>query len=290
MRTTRRNWLKAAIAASIPVMSAAAQSARERPGARPQPSPGAKLALALGSGSQHGHALIGVLRAFERHGVRPDLVVGTSVGAMVGALWASGMDSNAIEKAATRFTMWQNAKLTWPTRGMFSNRGLQQGIRELTRGRSIESWPMRFAAVASDLATGERVLIDRGDAAVAVAASASMPVLCRPVAWNGRLLVDGALTEPVPVKAARDLGGQRVVGIDIAYRPSNAPVTSVAGSGFQAMHILVNALIADQARHADVLLRLDLHPLMEGRKEYRQVLANAGEEAVEAAWARIIEP
>lgn len=289
MRSTRRTLLKGFLVAAAPLALGRPAAAAPQRANRPVPVNARKagFALALGSGSHHGHALIGALRAFERRGFRPDLVVGTSVGAMVGALWASGMDADAIEKAAERFTMWRNAQFTWPTRGLFSNRGLQESMRELTKGRPIESWPMRFAAVATDLATGERVVIDRGDAAVAVAASASMPVLCRPVAWGNRLLVDGAFTEPVPVKAARDLGAQRVVGIDIAYRPANAPVTSVPGSGFQAMHILVNALIAEQARHADHLVRLDLHPLMGGRKEFRGILMKAGDEAIERAWAEV---
>ncbi len=276
----RRDVLKAAVVAAVSVSS---------PRAANKASPGSgKLALALGSGSHHGHALIGAMRVFERHGVRPDLIVGTSVGAMVGALWASGMDSATIRKAADRFSLWRNARFTWPTRGLFSNRGLQETMRGLLPSRAIESWPIRFAAVASDLATGERVLIERGDGAAAVAASAAMPVLCKPVSFGGRLLVDGALTEPVPMKAARELGAARVVGIDIAYRPSDAPVDSVADSGFQAMHIMVNALIAEHARHADVLIRLGLHPLMEGRKQYREVLAKAGEEAVEAMWGKIV--
>lgn len=247
------------------------------------------FALALGSGSQHGHALIGVLREFERNGLRPDLVVGTSVGAMVGALWASGMDSDAIARAAGQFTMWRNAKLSWPQRGLFSNRGLQATMRRLTGGRPIESWPMRFAAVASDLATGERVLIERGDAAVAVAASASLPVLCRPVPWGGRLLVDGALVEPVPVRAARDLGATTVVGVDIAYRPSDAPVTTVAESGFQAMHILVNRLATEQARHADVTLRLALHHLMSDTSGHEEFLVAAGRQAARNSWPRIAQ-
>lgn len=247
----------------------------------------ARVALALGSGSHHGHALIGVLREFERRGWKPDLVVGTSVGAMVGALWASGMDSDAIEKAAGRFTMWRNAKFSWPQRGLFSNRGLQEAVRALVGARPIESWPVPFAAVAADLATGERVLLDRGDAGRAVGASAAMPVLCRPVEWQGRRLVDGALVEPVPCKAARDLGAERVVGVDIAYRPVDAAVVSVAESGFQAMHILVNSLAAEQARHADVNLRLSLHSLMEGRSDYASALVRAGESKARSEWHRI---
>lgn len=264
-------------------MAAGAASA----GIVPRARAGAAVALALGSGSHHGHALIGVLREFEAGGWRPDLVVGTSVGAIVGALWASGLDSAAIERASGEFTMWRNARFSWPRRGLFSNRGLQATIRRLTKGRPIEAWPTRFAAVATDLGTGARVVIDRGDAGVAVAASASMPVLCRPVEKDGRLLVDGALSEPVPSRAARDLGAAHVVAVDIAYRPSDAPVLSVADSGFQAMHILVNALAAEQARHADVNLRLSLHALMEGRDDYPAVLLKAGIEAVRADRARV---
>ncbi len=287
MKPARRGLLKAAFALSLPVATAAG-TGTPKPGSTTGPA--AKLALALGSGSYHGHALIGALRVFERRGVRPDLVVGTSVGAMVGALWASGMDCNAIEKAAARFTLWRSVKLAWPDLGLFTNEGLQETIHELVRGRPIESWPMRFAAVASDLATGERVVIDRGDAAVAVAASASMPVICRPVAWRNRLLVDGALTEPVPAKAARELGGQRVVGIDIAYRPANAPVESVAGSAFQSVHILVNSLITEQSPHADVAIHLQLHALVEGREDYGRALMEVGARAIEAAWERIVAP
>lgn len=286
MNRSRREILKAGLLSSVALAARGEQPVKRSsaPGAGRR----AKLALALGSGSLHGHALVGVMRAFEAAGVRPDLIVGTSVGAIVGALWASGLDSEAIGRAAARITLWHNARLAWPKRGLFSNRGLQETIRELTGGRPIESWPMRFAAVASDQATGERIVIDRGDAGMAVAASASMPVLCEPVAWNGRLLVDGALTEPVPVKAARELGGERVVGFDIAYRPADAPVQTVYDGGFQALHILVNALIAEQRRLADVFIPLALHPLMEGRADYGVVLAQEGERATREAWPRIV--
>lgn len=286
MKRSRRAALRAGLLA--PIALAVNEASRAERGAVSKGGKRPRLALALGSGSHHGHALIGVMRAFEAAGMRPDLIVGTSVGAIVGALWASGLDSEAIGRAAGRITLWRNAKFTWPTRGLFSNRGLQETVRELAGGRPIESWPIRFAAVASDQRTGERVVIDRGDAGIAVAASASMPVLCQPVAVNGRLLVDGALTEPVPVRTARELGGQRVVGFDIAYRPADAPVESVYDGGFQALHILVNALIAEQRRHADVFIPLALHALMEGRADYGAVLAQAGERATREAWPRIV--
>jgi len=121
-------------------------------------------------------------------------------------------------------------------------------MRTLTKGRPIESWPTRFATVASDLANGERVLINSGDAGLAVAAPASQPVVCAPVQWNGRMLVDGAQTEPVRSKAAQEPGATRVVAVDISYRPDSVPVSNMADSAFQSLHILVKSLIVEQAR------------------------------------------
>jgi len=275
INTTRRHLLAAGPLAWVSAPAAAASAIPV-------------LAVALGSGSLHGHAHIGVIREFERQGVKPDLIVGTSVGAIVGALWAAGLTGREIEEASKQFKFMRTLEFTWARRGLFNNEGLQDMIRTLTKGRSIESWPTRFAAVASDLANGERVVINSGDAGVAVAASASLPVVCVPVPWSGRMLVDGALTEPVPSRAARELGATRVVAVDISYRPDSAPVSSMVDSVFQTMHILVKSLIEEQARFADVAIRLDLHQLMHGVEHYEHVLLEAGQAATRLAWPRIV--
>lgn len=246
-----------------------------------------RLALALGSGSLHGHAHLGVMRVFEARGLRPDLIVGTSVGAIVGALWAAGLDSLAIGRAAERFGLLDAARPAWPRRGLVSNEGLQQRVRGLIGAPAIEAWPIAFAAVATDLATGERVILDRGDGPRAVAASACMPVLFEPVEWEGRRLVDGSLTEPVPVRAARVLGGERVVAVDIAFRPDDEPVRHLIDTAFQTVHILINTLIAEQIGSADVQIRLDLHGLMRGRRDYAGLLSEAGQRAAERVWPEI---
>jgi NTE family protein len=251
--------------------------------------PARRLALALGSGALHGHAHIGVMRAFEARGVRPDLIVGTSVGAIVGALWAAGLDAAAVERASERFGLTDAAQLTWPRRELLRNDGLQDLLREWLPTRTIEAWPIPFAAVATDLDRGERVILDRGDAPSAVAASACMPVLFEPVERDGRRLVDGALVEPVPVRAARALGSVRVVAVDVAFRPHDEPVRHVVDAGFQIVHILTNALIAEQVVDADVRIRLELHRLMRDRGDYAGVLLQAGERAALQAWPRIVE-
>ena len=281
----RRALLQSLLAAAGGLAAAPGSAADAEP---PAAAPRRRLALALGSGALHGHAHVGVMRVFEARGVRPDLIVGTSVGAIVGALWAAGLDAAAVERAGERFGLFDAARPAWPRRGLLRNDGLQQALRELLPASSMQAWPVPFAAVATDLATGERVILDAGDGPSAVAASACMPVLFEPVERDGRRLVDGALVEPVPVRAARVLGGARVVGVDIAFRPHDEPVRHVVDVGFQTVHILVNALIAEQIGDADVQVRLELHELMRGRRDYADLLVQAGERAAQKAWARIV--
>ncbi len=268
--------------------AAGAAEVAEADGARPAAVP-RRLALALGSGTAHGHAHVGAMRVFEEHGVRPDLIVGTSVGAIVGALWAAGLRVAEVEGAARRFGLLSAARPAWPGLGLLSNDGLRDALRQLLPNPSIEAWPIAFAAVATDFDNGERVILDRGDGPSAVAASACMPVLFRPVERDGRRLVDGALVEPVPVRAARLLGGVRVVAVDIAFRPYDEPVRNVVDAGFQTVHILVNRLIEEQIGAADVAVRLELHELMRGRRQYAEILTEAGEIAVRKHWARIVQ-
>jgi NTE family protein len=156
---------------------------------------------------------------------------------------------------------------------------LREAIDAAVGARPIESLPVRFAAVASDAASGETVLLDRGAAGAAVAASSAVPVWFEPVPIDGRDLLDGSLTAPVPVDAARALGADVVVAVDVAYRPHEAPALWLADLGFQAIHILTNALAREQTRRADFTLRLDLHRLMSQRMDPR-ALIDAGERAL----------
>jgi NTE family protein len=123
----------------------------------------------------------------------------------------------------------------------------------------VEGWPRRFGAVATNLANGHRQLLASGSGALAVQASSAVPAYFQPVVIDGAKLADGALVEPVPVDAARALGADFVIAVDVAYRPYEESVTSATQYAFQAMHILVNALAEQQLRTADIAIRLDLH-------------------------------
>lgn len=274
--TRRRDWLRAGVLAAATAGAPATLRAEPRRG----------LVLALGSGSMHGLAHVGVMRACERLGRRPALVVGSSVGAVVGALWAAGLTSRDMQSLAARLDWQSAASWTLPWRGLRKLDGLREIIAQATGGRRIEQLPRRFAAVATALADGQQVLLQRGPVDEAVAASSAIPVLFEPVRVQGRDLVDASLCAPVPVDAARELGRGPVVAVDVAYRPHEEPAGSLGDIAFQAMHILVNRLADEQVQRADHALRLNLHHLMQHRKDSAEALVDAGDEAMTALLQR----
>jgi NTE family protein len=174
-----------------------------------------------------------------------------------------------------------------PRRGLLASDAVASLVERHAAARPIERWPVRFAAVATDLLSGRRVVLDRGPGGPAVAASACVPALYEPVRVNGRDLVDGSLVEPVPVRAARELGAARIVAVDIAYRPYEAPVGTPVDAAFQALHIAVNALIAEQLDAADLVIRLDVHRYFLEGGNPADALVAAGESAVAAQASRI---
>ncbi len=221
--------------------------------------PGLRIGLALGGGSMHGLAHLGVIRELEAVGLDVRVVSGTSVGAVVGALWASGLKAREVE-TFVRDKGWDNVgrfAMSW--QGVFSSQAMSKPLDEAFRQRTIETWPRRFGAVATNLGNGHRRVLMAGDGASAVLASSAVPVFFQPVMRDGERLADGALVEPVPVKAAREMGADFVIAVDVAYRPYEEDASGLAGIGFQSVHILINSLAAEQLKAADVAIRLDLH-------------------------------
>lgn len=220
---------------------------------------GLAVAVAFGSGSMHGMAHVGVIQALEASGLEVKIVTGTSVGAIVGSMWASGLDAREITRLALQHDWDDAGHVAFGSEGLMSNGPIRHALEPLFAGRPMQGWPRHFGAVATNMVNGQRRVLTSGDGARAVQASAAMPVLFHPVAIGGEKLGDGALVEPVPVDAAREMGADFVIGIDVAYRPYEAPAGGLAGQAFQAMHILTNQLAERQLRDADFALRLDVH-------------------------------
>lgn len=149
------------------------------------------IALALGGGGLRGFAHLGVLRALEEAGLRPDIVVGTSAGAVVGAAYASGKTLEELASSACAVKLSSLIDLSLGSGGIMRGRHLAAWVDTLTAGVPIEQFPIRFAAVATDLQSGAAMLIDSGPAGTAIQASAAVPGVTVPVPYRGGHLVDG---------------------------------------------------------------------------------------------------
>lgn len=175
------------------------------------------VGLALGSGSARGWAHIGVIRALMEAGLSVHCIAGTSIGAAVGAVFASG-ELDALEDMALRLDWKQVASFfdaVLPKSGLIDGKKVSEFIRAHVKETRIERLPIPYCAVATDLETGEEVAIREGDIIEAVRASFSIPAILTPVRWNGRILVDGGLVNPVPVNVLRDMGADFTVAVDL---------------------------------------------------------------------------
>ena len=234
----------------------------------------------------HGVAHVGILKALIEKGLTLKFVAGTSVGAIVGVLAAAMLPYPEIERLARKIE-WPGVKsLAWSLKGLMQNEALRLAIDSALGGRRLEQLPIPFAAIATDLATGERVVLRRGAAGTAVDASCSIPVLFVPVVIDGRNLADGGLTEPVPVVAVREMGADFVIAVDVAFRPREDQFNGLTGAAFQTFQIMANALINEQIRHADLAIRMNLHPLI-GKNDSHDRLIAAGYAAGMNAWPKL---
>jgi NTE family protein len=259
------------------------------PAAGNAPSQGRRprLGIALGGGSVHGMAHIGVLKAFAEKGVAFDLIAGSSAGAVIGVLAAAHLPVDEIDRLV-RGIEWPGLRsFAWSGKGLLTQGPLQALIDSSLGRRRLEQLPIPVGVVATDMASGQRIVLRTGPAGEAVAASCSIPVMFTPVKIGGRELIDGGLSEPVPVLAAREMGADRVIGVDVAFRPDEQKADGLFGVAMQAMQIMSNALINEQIRHADLAIRMNLHPLVGGDKSH-QALVDAGYRATLEMWPKLV--
>lgn len=219
------------------------------------------VALVLGGGGCRGYGHIGFIQGLDAHGFKPDLVVGSSVGSLIGALYASGKDGGALEKIGAR--VGSNTLRNWifPNLGVFGGDKVAQFVKRYASVGDIERLPVRFAAVATDLQSGQRVVFDRGDLGRAVQASSSLPGLIEPVRVGSRYYVDGNLSSPVPVTVARELGAQFVVAVDVTFPPEQADLKDPFDALYQAFSILTRRLAFQDRAKADLVIepKLPIH-------------------------------
>jgi NTE family protein len=175
------------------------------------------FALALGGGAARGWAHIGILKALAKAGLRPDIVAGTSIGAIVGGHYAAGRLDELEEfvRPLTRRRVFTYLDLSVSGSGLITGQRLFNRFDDHLKDLLIEDLPTRFVAIATELATGHEVWLRRGRVTDAVRASSAIPGIVRPVRWNGRWLIDGCLVNPIPVSVCRALGARMVIAVNL---------------------------------------------------------------------------
>ncbi len=221
------------------------------------PPPKPKVGLALGGGAARGFAHVGVIQVLEEAGLKPDLVVGTSAGSLVAALYASGRNGAQLQQVAESMDEAAITDWTLPlfNRGLLRGEALARYVNGLAANRTIEQMALPLGIVATRLDTGEGVLFQRGDTGTAVRASSAVPAVFLPVRINGTEFVDGGLVAPVPVRFARQMGADIVVAVDISAAPEGNPSGDPLQILLQTFAIMGKSINRWELREAEVVVR-----------------------------------
>jgi NTE family protein len=221
----------------------------------PVQKPPLKIALVLGGGAARGFAHIGVIKALEAQGIVPDIVVGTSAGSVVAALYASGMNGFELQKLALQMEEDMVTDWTLPNRGVLKGEALQDFINKNVKNLSIQKMPKPLGVVATDLQSGEMVLFRIGNTGMAVRASSAVPGVFQPVEISGRDYVDGGLTSPVPAESARTMGADFVIAVDISNVIHRDKITGTLDVLLQTFAIMGHAISQHELEDADIVIR-----------------------------------
>lgn len=202
------------------------------------PASKTQVGLALGGGVVRGMAHVGVLSVLLQAGIPIEFVSGSSVGSLIGAIYAAGTPLPDIVNRSQRIRWRHFASPEWPWRGLFKFAGLERWLVDLLGDLTFADLDLPLAVVTTDLETGEPYVIRSGPLAPAVRASCSVPGFISPVNLDGRILGDGSLVDTVPVKVLREMGADYVIGVDI-MRTKLHKAWGFLGFGFAALETLV---------------------------------------------------
>jgi NTE family protein len=227
---------------------------QEPPVVEPSPKP-AKIGLVLGAGSSKGFAHIGVLKILESNKIPIHMIVGTSVGSIVGSLYAYGYDAFQLQKLSFSIEKGDIIDLTIPDNGFIKGEKLEEFINKTLKYTPIEKLKVPFYAVATDILNGQEIVFGRGNTGTAVRASCSIPGIFRPVKIADRMYVDGGVVSPVAVDAAKRFGADIVIAVDISTGVEYTFPGNTMETILQSLNIMYSKLASVQLSQADVVIK-----------------------------------
>ncbi|MBF0558906.1 MAG: patatin-like phospholipase family protein [Nitrospirae bacterium] len=215
----------------------------------------AKVALVLGAGAARGFAHIGVLKVLESNGIPVSMIVGTSAGSFVGSLYSYGFNAWQLQKMAIDLQKSDIADIGLPDNGFIKGELLEAYINRVTRNTPIEKLRIPFYAVATNIQNGQEVIFGSGNTGMAVRASCAIPGVFRPVRIGSQMFVDGGVVSPVAVDAARKMGADIVIAVDIASDIDATIPEGTMDTILQSINIMYAKMSAIQLSRADIIIR-----------------------------------
>ena len=259
--------------------------------ATPAPPKKIRIGLALGGGAARGFAHIGVIKALEAQGIIPEIVVGTSAGSVVGALYASGYDGFTLQRTAMSMDEATISDWALPlfskSPGVLKGEALQNYVNKAVGNVPMERLKKRFGAVATDLKTGESILFNKGNTGLAVRASSSVPSVFQPVKIGNKTYVDGGLVAPVPVKYTRDMGADFIIAVNISTQADSQATASSVDVLLQTFSIMGQRINSYELKEADVVITPALGKMGSADFAGRNLAILAGEQAAAAVMPQL---
>lgn len=242
-----------------------------------------KIGLALGSGGLRGIAHIGVLKVLEKNNIPIDYIAGCSIGSLIGALYAAGLDPETMLKLAKSLKKRHWLDFVIPQMGIVSGERALATIRLLTKQKQFSDLEIPLAVVATELNSGREIVFTEGDIAKAVRASISVPGVFIPFAIDNVLFVDGAVVNPTPIDTARGMGADIVIAVDLAHAGTVCNISNMFDVIIQSIDIMERELCKHRQHHCDIMIQPDVGNFSPSSFDAMDKCALAGEVAAEAA-------
>ncbi|MDD3844835.1 MAG: patatin-like phospholipase family protein [Syntrophorhabdaceae bacterium] len=248
-----------------------------------------KVALVLGGGSAKGFAHVGVLRALEKEKIPIHMIVGTSVGSLIGGLYASNPDSFQLEWAAFKINRGDilDYSIVSSKMGPVQGARLEAFVEQNAKVKRVEDTKIPFYPVATDLNTGETVTLEKGSIARAIRASSAIPGIFVPVSFGNRTLVDGGVTSNIACEVARSKGADVIIAVNLQNDVRDGDITSVIDVIAQSISIMMHVNSKAELAHADIILEPDTKGISMFDFSQKKTLMERGIRAAEKAMPRI---
>ena len=247
-----------------------------------------KVGLTLGSGGLRGLAHVGVLRVLERAGIPVHCIAGCSIGSLIGALYCSGHDADTIHKLAKHLKRRHWLDFVIPKMGVIAGERVLETMRILTRQKHFQELSIPLAVVATELGSGCERVFTTGSVAAAVRASVSVPGVFVPYQLEDAVYVDGAVINPIPADAARGIGADVVIAVDLSVKETPGPIANLFDVMIQSIDIMERQIFRQRQNQCDVLIQPRVGHISPSAFDAIDECVLRGEEAAMEALPRIL--